>query len=150
MTESQTRDEAVEILLVEDDPDHADLIIHGLQDDGVASRIHHISNGEAALDYLFRRGQYSDAKKSPRPNLVLLDLRLPKIDGLEVLTKIKADGELRHIPVVVLTSSSAANDIARAGDNYANSYLVKPVDFDDFRRMMRDLKFYWLIWNQHP
>ena len=150
MTESQMQGKAVQILLVEDDPDHAELIIRGLQDNGVANRIHHVSDGEAALDYLFRRGEYADAEKSPCPHLVLLDLRLPKIDGLEVLREIKADEELRRIPVVVLTSSAAESDIAGASDNYVNSYLVKPVEFDEFRRMMQDLGFYWLVWNQHP
>jgi len=150
MTESQMQGEAVQILLVEDDPDHAELIIRGLQDNGVANRIHHVSDGETALDYLFQRGEYADAETSPRPHLVLLDLRLPKIDGLEVLREIKADEGLRRIPVVVLTSSAAESDIAGASDNYVNSYLVKPVEFDEFRRMMRDLGFYWLVWNQHP
>ncbi len=80
---------------------------------------------------------------------MLLDLRLPKIDGFEVLRQIKTDEELRRIPVVVLTSSQAESDIARAGDNYVNSYLVKPVAFDDFRQMLRDFAFYWLVWNRH-
>ena len=150
MRESEMQGEAVEILLVEDDPDHAELIIRGLEGNLVANRIHHVSDGEAALDYLFRRGEYAEAEKSPRPHLVLLDLRLPKIDGLEVLKEIKADEELRRIPVVVLTSSAAESDIASASDNYVNSYLVKPVEFDEFRRMMGDLGFYWLVWNQHP
>jgi CheY-like chemotaxis protein len=150
MTQSELQGEAVEILLVEDDPDHAELIIRGLQDNGVANRITHVSDGEAALDYLFRRGEYADAEKSPRPHLVLLDLRLPRIDGLEVLRQIKADEELRRIPIVVLTTSEANLDIAQSYDNQANSYLVKPVEFDAFRRMMRDLGFYWLVWNQHP
>jgi CheY-like chemotaxis protein len=142
--------EAVEILLVEDDPAHAELIIRGLEDNLVGNRIHHVADGEAALDYLFRRGEHADAENSPRPHLILLDLRLPKIDGLEVLREIKADGGLRRIPVVVLTTSEGEGDIARAYDNYANSYLVKPVDFDRFGKLMRDLGFYWLIWNQHP
>ena len=150
MAESKMQSEAVEILLVEDDPDHAELIIRGLQYSSAANRIHHVSDGEAALDYVFRRGEYADAEKSPRPHLVLLDLRLPKIDGLEVLGEIKADEDLRHIPVVVLTSSAAESDIARAGDKFVNSYLVKPVEFDEFRRMMGDLGFYWGVWNQHP
>ena len=148
MAEYEMQGEAVEILLVEDDPDHAELIIRGLQNNGVANRIRLISDGEAALGYLFRRGEYADGGKSPRPHLVLLDLRLPKIDGLEVLREIKADEELRRIPVVVLTSSEAEGDMVQAYDNHANSYLVKPVEFDGFRRMMRDLGFYWLVWNQ--
>lgn len=147
---SEMQGAAVEILLVEDDPDHAELIIRGLEGNLVANQVRHVSDGEAALDYLFRRGEYADAEKSSRPHLILLDLRLPRIDGLEVLREIKADDELRRIPVVVLTTSEADPDIARAYDNQANSYLVKPAEFDGFRRMMRDLGFYWLVWNQHP
>ena len=93
-TQSRLQGEAVGILLVKDDPDHAELIMRSLQDNGVANRIHHVSNGETALDYLFRRGEYGNVGNSPRPHLVLLDLRLPKIDGLEVLREIKADEEL--------------------------------------------------------
>ena len=140
----------VEILLVDDDPDHADLVVRILQDNQVSNQIRHVGDGEAALDYLFQRGEYAVAETSPRPRLVFLDLRLPRIDGLEVLRQIKADEELRRIPVVVLTSSQAPSDIARTGDNYVNGYLVKPVAFDDFRRMLRDLGFYWLVWDQHP
>ena len=140
--------EAVIILLVEDDPNHAELILRGLQDNGVANEIHHVMDGEAALDYLFRRGEYADPEKSPRPHLILLDLRLPKIDGQEVLEEIKADDELRSIPVVILTTSEAERDIVRAYQNHVNSYLVKPVDFAQFAQMMRDLGFYWLYWNR--
>ena len=140
----------VEILLVEDDPDHAELVIRILQDNQVSNQIRHVSDGEAALDYLFQRGEYANAETNPRPHLVLLDLRLPRIDGLEVLRQIKADEELRRIPVVILTSSQADSDVVRAADHYVNSYLVKPVAFDEFRRMLQDLGFYWLVWNQHP
>ncbi len=150
MSEPEMNGEAVVILLVEDDPDHAELITRSLEDNLVAHRIHHVLDGEAALDYLFRRGVYADAEKSPRPHLILLDLRLPKIDGQEVLREIKADAELRRIPVVILTTSEAESDIARAYGNHANSYLVKPVEFAKFGQMMGDLGFYWLVWNQHP
>ena len=102
------------------------------------------------LDYLFRRGAYQDATKSPRPNLVLLDLRLPKIDGLEVLRVIKTTDALLAIPVVVLTSSDAERDIAQSYEYHANSYLVKPVGFEKFTEMMEHLGFYWLGWNRHP
>jgi len=142
--------DALQILLVEDDPDHAELVIRSLEDNLVANRITHVWDGEAALDYLFRRAEYAEAEKSPRPQLILLDLRLPKIDGLEVLTEIKADQVLRRIPVVILTTSEADTDIARVYDNHANSYLVKLVDFDKFRQLMWDLGFYWLVCNRHP
>ncbi len=142
--------DAVRILLVEDDSDHAELIIRGLQANRVANQITHVSDGEAALDYLFQRGEYADAAKNPRPHLILLDLRLPKIDGLEVLKEVKEDNELRSIPVVVLTTSKADADLEKASEYHVNSYLVKPVDFEEFRRMMGDIGYYWLIWNQQP
>ena len=89
-------------------------------------------------------------RRVPWPDMILLDLRLPRIDGLEVLKEIKTDKELRCIPVVVLTTSEAESDIARAYDYYANSYLVKPMDFDKFTQLMQDLGFYWLVWNRLP
>ena len=138
------------ILLVEDNPDHTELIRRTFQDHRVANKIHCLSDGEAALDYLFRRGDYADPEKSPRPHVILLDLRLPKVDGLEVLAEIKAADELRRIPVVIITTSETEGDIARAYDYRANSYLVKPVDFDKFMQLMDDLGFYWLGWNRHP
>jgi CheY-like chemotaxis protein len=140
--------EPLVILLVEDNPDHTELIKRNLEEHRILNKIHHVSDGEAALDYLFRRGSYADPKISPRPHLILLDLRIPKIDGLEVLKEIKNSGSLKKIPVVVLTSSEAKNDIKTAYQNYANSYLVKPVDFDTFRQLMDDLGFYWLAWNR--
>jgi CheY-like chemotaxis protein len=142
--------EPLVILLVEDNPDHAELIMRSLQDHRVANKIYHVPDGESALDYLFRRGNYADPKKSPRPHVILLDLRLPKIDGMEVLEDIKATDELKRIPVVVLTTSEAEGDVAKAYDNHANSYLVKPVDFDKFTKLMSDLGFYWLGWNRKP
>ena len=149
MREPELKGEAVEMLLVEDDPDHAELIIRGLEDNLVVNRIHHLEDGEAALDYLFRRGKYSNEDTSPRPHLILLDLRLPKVDGLQVLREIKATEDLRRIPVVVLTTSEADDDIGQAYDNQANSYLVKPVEFIKFGQLMRDLGFYWLVWNRN-
>lgn len=142
--------EPLVILLVEDNPDHVELIIRSLQDHRVANKIYHVPDGESALDYFFRRGNYADPKKSPRPHVILLDLRLPKIDGMEVLEEIKATDELKRIPVVVLTTSEAEGDVAKAYDNHANSYLVKPVDFDKFTKLMSDLGFYWLGWNRNP
>ena len=142
--------EPLEIMLVEDHPDHAELVMRSLEDRRVANRITHVSDGEAALDYLFRRQEYADPESSPRPHLILLDLRLPRVDGLQVLTEIKADDGLRNIPVVVLTTSEAESDITRAYDTQANSYVVKPVDFDRFRDLIQDLGFYWLVWNRHP
>jgi len=142
--------EPLHILLVEDNEDHAELVIRGMRDQQVANTIHHVSDGEKALDYLFGRGAYADTGKNPRPNLVLLDLRLPRVDGLEVLRTIKTTPELLRIPVVVLTSSDAESDIAQSYDYHANSYVVKPLDFKTFTNLMKDLGFYWLGWNAKP
>ena len=138
------------ILLVEDNEAHAELVIRGLRDQQVANRIHHVVDGEKALDYLFHRGAYSDPVQNPRPNLVLLDLRLPRVDGLEVLRIIKTTPDLLRIPVVILTSSDAESDIAKSYDYHANSYVVKPLDFKTFTKLMKDLGFYWLGWNAKP
>jgi CheY-like chemotaxis protein len=142
--------EPLVILLVEDNPDHTELIRRSFQDHRLANKIYHVSDGEAALAYLFRQGEYSDAGQSPRPHVILLDLRLPKIDGLGVLKEIKATEELRRIPVVIVTTSEAERDLAQAYDGHANSYLVKPVDYDRFTQLMTDLGFYWLGWNCYP
>ncbi|MGD2272245.1 MAG: response regulator [Desulfobacterales bacterium] len=144
------RGEPLVILLVEDNPDHTELIKRTLADHRILNKIQHVSDGEEALDYMFRRGQYADPESSPRPHLVLLDLRIPKIDGLEVLTEIKNSDILKKIPVVILTSSEANSDIKAAYKSSANSYLVKPMAFDNFRQLMDDLGFYWLAWNRHP
>lgn len=150
MGREKVKFESAMILLVEDNQDHADLIMRSLKDHQVANSVEHISDGEAALDYLFRRDQYADPVRSPRPGVILLDLRLPKIDGLEVLKEIKTSEELRKIPVVILTTSEAERDIAHAYEYHANSYLVKPVDFVEFTELMSNLCYYWLSWNHHP
>lgn len=139
-----------QILLVEDNPDHAELIVRGFEDHPVSNEIFHVSDGEAALDYLLRRGNFSNPDRSPRPRLVLLDLRLPKIDGLEVLRQIRSSDDLDDLPVVVLTTSRADDDILRAYHNRANSYLVKPLDFASFTALINDLGYYWLNWNHYP
>lgn len=138
------------ILLVEDNLDHAELAKRNLEECHVANRIFHIEDGEAAIHYMNGDDPYSDRERYPRPDLVLLDLRLPKIDGLEVLRIIKLDPDLRAIPVVVLTTSDAEPDIARAYQLHANSYLTKPVAFDALSRLLKDLGFYWLAWNKRP
>ena len=142
--------EPVVILLVEDDPAHADIVRRNLTSFRVANRIIHVEDGQAALDYLFGRNSYADTQAHPRPNLVLLDLRLPKVDGLEVLRQLKGDEELKRLPVVVLTTSSAETDMVNAYTHGAGSYLVKPVDFDKFTKLMEDFGFYWLAWNRFP
>lgn len=118
----------VTILLVEDEPAHAEIVRRSLKNFRVANRIAHVKDGQAALDYLFHKGEYSDLKTSPRPAVILLDLRLPKVDGLEVLRLIKKDAELIKIPALVLTTSAAESDVVIAHAHGAVSYLVKPVD----------------------
>lgn len=142
--------EPVLVMLVEDNADHAELVIRTLEDHRIANRIIHFSDGQSALDYLLRRGEHEDPETSPRPHVILLDLRLPRVDGLEVLSVIKQQEEVKSIPVIVLTTSEAERDVARAYHNYVNSYLVKPVGFEEFSKMMDDLGFYWLGWNIHP
>ncbi len=143
-------EEPLVILLVEDNPAHAELIKRSLEGHPVANRIIHLSDGEEALNYLFRRRAYADPENSPRPHVVLLDLRLPRIDGLEVLREIRTCAELEKLPVVILTTSEAEMDAARAYEYHANSFLVKPLEFDKFVKLMEDLGFYWLKWNYYP
>jgi CheY-like chemotaxis protein len=142
--------EPVLVMLIEDNADHAELIIRTLEEHRIANRVRHFFDGQAALDYLFQRGEFSDPAQNPRPHMVLLDLRLPRVDGIDVLKAIKADENLKCIPVVVLTTSEAEKDVAKAYYNHANSYLVKPVGFEEFKELMDNLGFYWLSWNTNP
>ena len=142
--------EPIVILLVEDDMAHAEIVRRNFENFRVANRLMHVTDGQMALDYLNRQGDYSDPAKAPRPRAVLLDLRLPKVDGLEVLRSMKADPGLRAIPVVILTTSKAEIDKVKAYNLYANSYLVKPVDFTQFTQLMETFGDYWLTWNQRP
>ena len=144
------RGHPIVVLLVEDNLDHAELVMRALGDHRVLNTVCHVRDGQSALDYLFHRGPYADIERSPTPHVVLLDLRLPGVDGIEVLKAIKASEDLRRIPVVVLTSSEAERDVARAYNNHVNSYLVKPVGFEEFSKLMDDLGFYWLGWNTFP
>ena len=140
--------EPIVILLVEDDPAHAEIVKRNFKASRIVNQMIHVSDGQEALDYLYRREGFSQPDMSPRPGLVLLDLRLPKVDGLEVLKIIKNDPDLKSIPVVILTTSDAETDIARAYDNRANSYLVKPVDFQQFSKLLETIGCYWLAWNR--
>lgn len=142
--------EPLTILLVEDNLDHAELVMRNMEDFQVANSIIHVEDGEAALDYLYGRGNYSDRKQFPMPHLMLLDLRLPKVDGLEVLKDVKSSAGLKALPVVILTTSDAERDLAMAYEYHANSYVTKPVSFDEFSKLLRDLGFYWLAWNKRP
>ena len=138
------------VMLVEDNPDHAELVVRSFDNHPIANQIVVLSDGEAALDYLLRRGKYADPSQSPRPHMILLDLRLPRIDGLEVLKAIKESAALRPIPVIVLTTSDADNDVMQAYLHYANSYVVKPVGYDQLVKLMQDLGSFWLGWNITP
>ncbi len=142
--------EPVIVMLVEDNADHAELVIRTLEDHRIANTIQHFRDGQAALDYLFRRKEFENPESSPRPHMILLDLRLPRVDGLEVLRIIKEEDVLKNIPVIVLTTSEAEKDVAQAYGHHVNSYLVKPVGFEEFSKLMHDLGFYWLGWNTHP
>lgn len=137
----------VRFLLVEDDEGHASLVQLALAEHHIANAVDWVHTGDDALAYLRGTGRYADR---PRPDVVLLDLKLPGMSGHELLSAIKSDDGLRAIPVVVLTTSSDENDRARAYRAHANSYLVKPIDFHEFHRMVRDLERYWSVWNAPP
>jgi CheY-like chemotaxis protein len=137
----------VEILLVEDNPADAELTVHALRRDNLANHIEVACDGEEALDFLFHRGSFADRQNARPLRLVLLDLKLPKVDGLEVLRAIKSDPDTRSIPVVVLTSSTEETDLVRSYELGVNSYIQKPVDFDKFREIVKQLGLYWLVVN---
>ena len=142
--------EPIIILVVEDDPAHVEIIRRNFGASRLANRLISVEDGQAALDYLFRKGEYNNQTKYPMPNLILLDLRLPKVDGLEVLKIIKSDQMLTKIPVVILTTSAAEADMVKAYEHHANSFLVKPVDFTQFSKLMETFGYYWVAWNQYP
>jgi CheY-like chemotaxis protein len=142
--------EPPQVLLVEDNPDHEELIRRAFAELEPKVALAVARHGEQALDYLHRRGEYQDLSRSPRPRLILLDLRLPRMDGLEVLGAIKSSPTLRSTPVVVLTTSDSEHDVARAYAQHANSYLVKPAEFARIRELIDRLQCYWLGMNRLP
>ncbi len=146
----ETLGEPLVLLLVEDNDAHAEMVKRSFEQHKVTNVIYHVDDGQKALDYVFHEGDYADREKYPNPHCILLDLRLPKVDGLEVLRRIKSDDTQKKTPVVVLTTSSADKDIAMSYEYQANSYVVKPMDFSRFESLMEDLGFYWLAWNQNP
>ena len=138
----------VEILLVEDNRDDAELTIHALQSHNISNRIQLVRDGEEALDYLFCTGAYAARDMGHAPKVILLDLKLPKVDGLEVLRRIKNDPRTRQIPVVVLTSSQEEQDVVSSYHLGVNSYVVKPVEFEQFASAVQQLGLYWLLLNR--
>lgn len=141
--------EFISILLVEDNPDDIELTLHALKKNNIVNPIEVVRDGQEAIDYLFYTGKYSDSKHS-LPGVILLDLKLPKVDGIEILRKIKADSKLKIIPVVVLTSSKEERDVVDAYNLGVNSYIRKPVDFDQFTETVRTIGYYWLLINKYP
>jgi len=142
--------EDVEILLVEDNPADAELALHALRKSKIANHILHLKDGVEALDFLFARGVYASRSPSLRPWLVLLDLKLPKLDGLQVLKELKANVATRAIPVILLTSSSQERDMVAGYQLGVNSYVQKPVNFSEFQEVVRQLGMYWLFVNKKP
>ena len=140
----------VEILLVEDNPDDVELAVHALRRENLANRIEIARDGEEALDFLFCRGRYNNRSFQSPPRLVLLDLKLPKVDGLEVLKEIKGDPRTKAIPVVILTSSREEQDLVNGYKLGGNAYIQKPVDFAQFRETVKQLGLFWLVVNQPP
>ena len=144
------RNQEMNILLVEDNPDHAELTMRALESGNLLNQVAWVKDGEEAVDFLFRRGRYADPAASPRPGLILLDMKLPKLDGHEVLRRIKADESLRSIPVVMLTTSDRQDEIAESYRAGANSFVTKPVRFSDFVERVRTVKLYWVLTNRLP
>ena len=136
---------ATAILLVEDNPDHAELTLRALKDGNVVNAVFWVKDGAEALDFLEQRGPYADPDTAPRPGLILLDINLPKMDGHEVLRRIKTNEVLRTIPVVMLTTSARDDEVSRCYRSGANSYVCKPMRFTDFIEQVRIVKLYWLL-----
>jgi two-component system response regulator len=138
---------SVEILLVEDNEHDAELALRALRKNNLANTIVHVKDGPEAIDYIFCQGVYADRNKSDKPKIILLDLKLPKLTGLEVLKIVKEHPDTKKIPVIMLTSSKEEPDIESAYQLGANSYIVKPVDFQDFISAMNNVGYYWLLIN---
>jgi two-component system response regulator len=138
---------SVDILLVEDNADHMELILKALQDNNLLNEVHVLTSGEEAIDFLQQRGAYVDAA---RPGLILLDIKLPGMDGIDFLRRIKTDPKLKRIPVVMLTTSVGEKEIAESYNCGANSYIIKPVDFEHFAKVIKEVKLYWTVVNSLP
>ena len=138
----------IEILFVEDSADDAMFTIRALTKSGFSNKLHHVVDGAAALDFLYCRGSYTDRINAQHPKLILLDLKMPKVSGLQVLETVKSDPNLKSIPVVMLTSSNEGPDIERCFQLGANSYIVKPVDSDNFFHAIKEIGMYWMVLSQ--
>ncbi|MGZ4904801.1 MAG: response regulator [Halobacteriota archaeon] len=142
-----TRVKPVEILLIEDNPVDIRMTQEAFKDYRVANNLHSVTDGEAGMDFIYQRGEYKDA---PRPDLILLDLNLPKKDGRAILDEVKADPKLRAIPIVILTTSELDEDMMGSYCHNANAFITKPIDFDDFVKMMRTIGDFWLTFVKLP
>lgn len=142
--------EIVEVLLVEDNPNDAEMAMRAFKKSNFSNRIVHVQDGEEALDFIYARGRFSEMEGANRPKIILLDLKLPKVGGLEVLKTIKSDPAKKSIPIVVLTSSKEEKDMIESYQLGVNSYLVKPVNFEKFVESIKDVGLYWLLLNQLP
>ena len=140
----------VEILLVEDNPNDVELTLRALKKRNLANKVHVVKDGAEALEFIFSTGAYAERDINQIPKVILLDLKLPKVDGLEVLRKVKSDERTKVIPVVVLTSSKEESDLVESYRLGANSYITKPVDFDKFAQIVSEMGLYWLLVNQPP
>ena len=145
-----TEENNVEILLVEDNPRDVELALHALRRENLANRVEIARDGEEALDYLFCRVRFAGRDHNHQPRLVLLDLKLPKVDGLEVLREIKSDPQTKAVPVVILTSSREEKDMVNGYKLGVNAYIQKPVDFDQFREVVKQVGLFWLVVNEPP
>lgn len=142
--------EAIEILLVEDNQYDAELAINALKTKNLANNLYHVEDGVEAIDFIFCRGKYNERNIDIPPRVILLDLKMPKLNGLEVLRQVKADPRTKKIPVVILTSSKEDPDIKEAYELGANCYIVKPVDFDNFSKAVEEIGLFWMLLNQPP
>ncbi|MDI5887779.1 MULTISPECIES: response regulator [Flavobacterium] len=141
---------SLQILLVEDNINDAELTIRALKKNNLANELIHLKDGAEALDFIFAQGKYLERKMSDLPNVIVLDLKMPKVNGIEVLRRIKSDERTKRIPVVMLTSSKEDPDIQECYNLGVNSYVVKPVEFEHFVKAVSDLGLYWMILNQPP
>lgn len=141
---------AIEILLVEDNPNDVELTLRALRKNNFVNNIHVVTDGEEALEYFFATGRYQDRDIRSTPRLVILDLKLPKVDGLEILRRVKSDERTKTIPVAILTSSKEESDVIAGYQLGVNSFIVKPVDFEKFMSTVKELGMYWLLLNEPP